>query len=436
MKIAAVFIILLLVLLPVMGLITTGDGTLKGRLQTFISYSMSLTSLLLCMFTIIATTFSLTNDIKQKQIFTVLTKPIRRSQLLIGKLLGVTILSSALLALFSVIIYTIVIYTPKFYNASQDELKQVNNEFFTARASLTPTDIDVTDEVNKLYEKLERNGQIPPNTSPRAVKALLTMQKKLEKRAAEVGGELLWEFNNVKPLDPNQSIFVKFKYDVAVNPPDLQIYGRWVIGDYRQIQSGKIETPIRYFDRKDLIRTVYEVEVPADVIAEDGFLAVGFINTTLNDTVVMFPPKDGLEVLYKADTFTANFIRAALLILLRLVFLACFAILASTFLSFPVAILLCLTIFSTATVSTFIVESFDFMSENVSAAYRYTLKPIIQLLPQFDKISPSKFLIHGQLLSWSMLAKVAGIMICIKAALVLMLALLIFTYREIAKVII
>ena len=47
MKIALVFIILLLVLLPVIGISVTGDETIKGRLQTFISYSLSLTSLLL-----------------------------------------------------------------------------------------------------------------------------------------------------------------------------------------------------------------------------------------------------------------------------------------------------------------------------------------------------------------------------------------------------
>ena len=35
MKIAAVFIVLLIVLLPVMGAAMTGDGTLKGKLQTF-----------------------------------------------------------------------------------------------------------------------------------------------------------------------------------------------------------------------------------------------------------------------------------------------------------------------------------------------------------------------------------------------------------------
>jgi len=52
LKIAAVFIVLLLILLPVMGLKMTGDGTLKGRMQAFISYGLSLTTFLLALLTI------------------------------------------------------------------------------------------------------------------------------------------------------------------------------------------------------------------------------------------------------------------------------------------------------------------------------------------------------------------------------------------------
>ena len=439
MKIAAVFIILLVVLLPVMGASMTGDGTLKGRLQTFVSYGLSLTSLLLCLLTIIVSIYSLTSDIEQRQIYTVLTKPVRRFQLLLGKLLGVILLDVALLVLFSAIIYGIIIYTPKFYNATEAELAQVENEFYTARAALTPPEVDVTREVLDTYGKLEKTGQLEQlfrGLSHKKIIAAITSRKLFEKRTAVVGQQLLWEFDNVKPLDPNQSLFVKFKYDVSVNPPDLQVYGRWVVGDYRQVRYGeKIKTPIYTFDRKDLIRTFYEQEIPADAVAEDGYLAVGFLNVPLNNTPVIFPP-DGLQVLYEAGSFTANFIKAVLLILFRLIFLASLGILASTFLSFPVAILLSLVVFFTATFSGFCLESFDFLSENLSGLYRYTVRPVILLLPQFDKFNPTKFLVPAQLVGWSLLTRVALSLICIKAVLLLLLALLIFSFREIAKVII
>jgi ABC-type transport system involved in multi-copper enzyme maturation permease subunit len=113
MKIAAVFIVLLMLLLPVMGFSMTGDGTLRGRLQTFVSYGLSLMSFLLCLLTIIASIYSVTGDIKHRQIYTVLTKPIRRFELLLGKLAGVTLLTVVLLVLFSAVIYAIAVYMPR-----------------------------------------------------------------------------------------------------------------------------------------------------------------------------------------------------------------------------------------------------------------------------------------------------------------------------------
>ena len=434
MKVAAVFLILLLVLLPVMGFSATGDGTLKGRLQTFVSYGLSLTNILLCLLTIIISIYSVTSDIEQRQIYTVITKPIRRSQFLLGKLLGVVLLDVILLSLFAAIIYTITIYTPQFFNATETERIQANNEFFTARAALAVPALDVSQEVKDRYEQLERSRELPEGISYKEIIAELAMQQQLAKRAADVGQVLVWEFDNVKPLA--QSMFIKFKYDVAVNPPDMQVYGRWFAGDYQYIRYGtESKTPVYDRIHKHSVRNFHEIEVPADVVPEHGHLAVAFQNAPLNNTVIIFPP-DGIEVLYKADTFTGNFVRAVLLILSRLIFLACLGILASTFLSFPVAILLCLFLFSTASVSGFVIESFSYLSENISVIYSYTIKWIIQLLPQFDKFNPTIFLVPARLLSWSLLARCAGVMVCIKAFLLLVIALVIFSYREIAKIIV
>lgn len=436
MKVAAVFLILLLVLLPVMGFSATGDGTLKGRLQTFVSYGLSLTSLLLCLFTIIISIYSVASDIEQRQIYTVITKPIRRFEFLLGKLLGVILLDVVLLSLFAAIIYTITIYTPQFFNATEAERIQADNEFFTARAALTVPVVDVSREVEDTYKKLEISNELPDNISRDEIIAVLTTQQQLAKRAADVGQVLVWEFDNVKPRDPNGSLFIKFKYDVAVNPPDMQVYGRWFAGDYQYIRYGtESKTPIYDRIHKHSVRNFHEIEVPAEVVPEHGHLAVAFLNDPLNNTVIFFPP-DGIEVLYKADTFTGNFVRAVLLILFRLIFLACLGILASTFLSFPVAILLCLVLFSTACISGFVIDSFSFMGENLSVIYSYTIKLAIQLLPKFDKFNPTNFLVPARLLSWSLLAECAAVMVCIKAFLLLVLALVIFSYREIAKIIV
>lgn len=440
MRVAIIFIVLLLVLLPVMGLTATGDGTLKGRLQTFVSYGLSLTSLLLSLLTIIVSIYAVTSDIEQRQIYTVATKPIRRHQLIIGKLLGVILLNFGLLIVFSGLVYGVTKFMPAFFEASDQERRQVENEFYTARASLVPPEIDVTEEVREIYANLVRTDRLddayPGMTDAEIVRAL-TARERLRKQAVAVGEGLLWEFNNVRPLDPDQSLFIRFKFDVSTPPPDGEVYGRWQIGDMRQFRyGGRIETPIWPEDRRDPVRTFREIEVPARVVADDGYLAVGFINVPLNQTVVIFPVEDGMEVLYKAGTFGGNFVRATLLILCRLIFLACLGVLAASFLSFPVAVLFCLVVFSIGTISGFVLESFGMLSPGVGLIYSYTIGLVIRLLPRFDQYNPTTFLVSARLLSWQVLAHVVLVMVCIKALALLVLGLVIFSYRELAKVIV
>jgi hypothetical protein len=431
-KVAVVFTIILVILLPALGVTTTGDETLKGRLQTFVSYSLSLTSFLLCLLTIIISIYSMTSDIEQRQIYTVITKPVRRFQVLTGKLLGIITLDVVLLVLFSAVIYTITIYMPKFTKASQEELVEANNEFFTARKPLTVPEVDVSREVAEKYKELDRKGELPDDMPRDEIIAQLTKQAQLAKRAAAVGQPLLWEFKNVEPL--SDSLFIRFKYDVSVNPPDSQVWGRWFVGDYQFFRYGtESNTPIYDEVHKNSVRDFHEIEIPAEVVPEHGHLAVAFMNDPSNRVAIIFPP-DGLEVLYKADTFTGNFIRAVLLILCRLIFLACLGVLAASFLSFPVAILFCFVIFFTASFSGFVIESFSFLSENISAVYSYSLEWLIKLLPQFDKFNPTKFLIPGRLISWSFLARCALLMVCVKAFLILIFSLIIFRYREIARI--
>ncbi len=440
MKVAIIFIILLLVLLPVMGLTATGDGTLKGRLQTFVSYGLSLTSLLLCLLTIIVSVYTVTSDIEQRQIYTVVTKPIRRHQLILGKLLGVILLDIALLAVFAGIVYGVTRFMPGFFDASDAELRQVENEFYTARASLVPPEIDVTDEVQDQYDRLVKNDQLKnayPNLDHDEIIKALTARKRLEKQAVATGQGLVWEFENVRPLDPDQSLFVRFKYDVSTTPPDGEVYGRWQIGDLRALRLGtEMKTPIWPEDRKDPIRAFREIEVPARVIADDGYLGVSFLNVPLNQTVVIFPVEDGLEVLYKAGTFSSNFVKAALLIFCRLVFLACLGVLAASFLSFPVAILFCLVIFFVGTISGFVLESFDMLSRNTGLVYDYSIGAVIRLLPRFDQYNPTAYLVPARLLSWSLLGRVVLFMVCVKAFLLLILGLVVFSFRELAKIIV
>ncbi len=435
MKIAAAFILLLIILIPVMGLGVTGDGTIKGKLQSFVTYSLALLSLLLSLLTVIAAAYSLADDIKQRRIYMVLTKPIRRSELLAGKLLGVILLDLLLLVPLSAIIYGVINYIPTHNDATAQQMQALENEFFTARANIKPPEPDVKAEVLRLYERLKQERQLPEGSKYREIIKYLTQLVKYQKRAVGAGSEMRWQFDNIRITDPNQSLFIRYKYDVSVNPPDLNINGGWMVGDLRQLPAiPQGRGSIYIFERKDMIRTFHELEVPANAVASDGHLEVAFLNLPMNNTVVIFPPDEGLELLYKAESYTLNFIKAVIMLFLRLVFLACIGIFAASFLSFPVALLLCLAVLSVATVGGFILESFDYLSSEVGTIYTFTVGVVIQMIPRFDRYNPSVYLVPARLISWSMLAKLVAMFVCLQSFVIFLFSFLIFKFKEIARI--
>jgi hypothetical protein len=81
-------------------------------------------------------------------------------------------------------------------------------------------------------------------------------------------------------------------------------------------------------------------------------------------------------------------------------------------------------------------ESFGYMSENVSRIYMLTIHSVIRLLPRFDAYNPTEYLVPARLISWRLVGEVVLIMVCVKAALLLILSLLIFSFRELAKVVV
>jgi len=437
MKVALIVIIMLVILLPLMSVIMVGDGTLQGKLQTFISYGLSLTSLLLCLLTIAVATYTLTGDLKTNQIHLVVTKPIRRFQILCGKLLGVVILDVFLLAAFASVIYVLTLLIPKLAKAGSAELEQVKREFFTARLSLT-AGLD-EEKINTLatqaYEKLERSRQLPETMTKDQILSELRGQERLRARAVEPGARRVWEFENIAPADPNESLFVRYKYEVSVEPPDYRVHGTWLVGDYRQIRygMGDWESPVARIERTELIRQFHEFEVSAGVIAPDGYLAVVFFNNPyLNQTTII--PEE-VQALLKTGSFTANYIRAVLLILVRLIFLAALGISVSTWLSFPVAIFICTMFFFIGTVNGFIVESFSYLGQVIHIIYSLTVRPVLWFLPRFDgEFNPTQFMVSAKLLSWLFLVKVYAVTVFIKSVLLLLFGMWIFNNREIAKI--
>ena len=144
MKMAGLFIVLLLIALATMPFQMKGDGTLAGRIQTFLAYGTGITSVLLSLVTIFASVSTISSDLRGKQIFTVASKPLARWQYIVGRWLGVVLLVAMLLAVSATAIYGFAQYL-----RGRDDLLlnpqdrgAVETEVFAARRRVPPAGIE------------------------------------------------------------------------------------------------------------------------------------------------------------------------------------------------------------------------------------------------------------------------------------------------------
>lgn len=435
MKVAIIFIVLLAILLPLMGIVMGGDGTLKGKLQTFTSYGLSLTNFLLCILAIVTSAYTLSSDLKRYLLFTVITKPIRRYELLIGKLVGLVILHAGLLAVFGGLIYGLAVYIPRMSDANSGEMQTLRNEFFTARAGIEPEQPDIDKLTAMAFEQLKKENRVPKDIPVPQFLAELRNQMQNQSRAVPAGAARRWRFDNVKPENRDGSIFVRFKYEVSSSPPDGMVMSRWEVGDLRQRELGLPRTTPIYEipPRKDKTQTFHEIEIPAQAVALDGHIDIVFENAYLNQTVVIF--LEGTpEILYKADSFAGNFFRAGLMIMARLIFFLVLGLSASAWLSFPIVVLVSLVVFFTGSVSGFVLDSFDYVAQSLSGFFRI-ISYVVYLFPRLDGVySPTTYIVSSKMIEWGFVGQIFLLLVIVKAGLLIGLGIWVFHNREIAKI--
>lgn len=437
MKIAVVIVILLLILLPLMSVVMSGDGTLLGKLQSFTSYGLSLVSVLLCLFTIIIACFTLSNDIRRRHLDMVITKPIRRYQVVLGKFVGVVLLDAFLLAVFAAIIYGLTLLMPKLQEADARQMATAKAEFFTARQVVQPAQSEAAlrAAAEERFRELKAQDRIPADMEENEVLNELLHQERTANKSVEMTAVKEWEFTGLQvPTDPNAIIFIQYKFNASPEPSDSQVFGQWRVGDLGQFQLGAqaAQSPIYGVERTESVRDQHEFAVFADCISEDGSLTVAFFNNpNMNNCTVIF---EELSLLYRVGSFENNFFRAVLLIAMRLVSLAALGVSLSTWLSFPVAVLASQAYYLIGLVYGFLVQAISGFDSIFGALYTL-IRMLLYLLPRFDgPFNPTDYIVSGHMIGWAFIGKAFLFAIVIQTVLLILTGIWIFHRREIAKV--
>ncbi len=204
-------------------------------------------------------------------------------------------------------------------------------------------------------------------------------------------------------------------------------------------------------DRADVVDQFHVIPIRTESVAPDGTLKVTFWNVNPEvpertfPTTVSFEGEDGLQVLYRVGTFGGNLTRTLAILYCRLAFLAALGLLASSFLSFPVACLVCLLVYFSAMGAGFFAEAIGYATATpvegdplgaVGVALRPLAQAFLWLIPDFGQFNPAPQLVDGRnvTLMWVLMA--IGKLVLVKTVIVGLIACVIFHYRELARVVV
>lgn len=112
---------ILILVIPLLPFYLRSDGSLKNHIRIVMNYSLTLMSVFIYISTLFLGIYSLTNEIKQKQIYIIDSKPVSRWQFLLGKFLGIAFVNFIVLLSFSGVILGTLFYM---YNSSKNDTEK------------------------------------------------------------------------------------------------------------------------------------------------------------------------------------------------------------------------------------------------------------------------------------------------------------------------
>jgi len=478
-RVAFVIMVVYLILVPSLPFLVEGDGTPRGLLHVVLTYSLIAAGALLGALTVAVATTTLWTEVRDKQIFLLEARPIRRYQVLLGKLLGILLINAALLAFMGVVTWASARYllaraeravrqipdtqqTEK--RRAQRRLRDAREQVLTARRALRPDppprkDIEefIKANLDQRVQQLSRSDRMPDfirrEPDPEARKALIRRQ---------ATRQLVEEFHNlvnaVPPLYARRWTFsritarrshdlnltIRFKYFSSDRKSEDPDHVRWIIGAPRRDIPPEQRHQVYSIYDTYMPDEVHEIQVPTDAIDRNGRLVVQFFNLEPRRPTLIFSEADSIQVLVPVGGFTGNLARGLLVILVEVMFIAVLGLFCSTFLGFPVSpivalSLLLLTFLSSSLKTEFETGGFTFDQNKESAvlqvaekATRLLVTVLNAVLPPLDAYSPSSLVSAGEEVSVGMLLEATWTIALLYGGVLMLLGALLFERKEMA----
>ena len=437
-------VIAALLLVSVVGLplVVKDDGTARGFTQILLTYTLSAITSLLGLSTLWLACGTLARDIEECQMQVIATKPIARWQIWLGKWLGIMALNAALLALSGACVYGLLYWRAA--RLPPAEQKILREQVLVARGSAKPRfpDAEIDAETRSiLQERLKSNPDLANSAD------LPKVMNQIRKQAKSVYFELVppgywreWQINLgfARNFLHDRPLQLRVKFNAAQSSASGTFLGLWQAGTPNVTRLWRTEAPMSLAPD-----TFHEFEIPPNLFDNQGVLTVTFFNP--NDTSLVFPIADGMEVLYPEGGFALNFARGLGIIFCWMAFLAALGLATASFLSFPVAAFLSVAVLmvglssgtlaqavEAGTVTSGNGETGEMGQSIVDLALIPVFKGILVVINLIRNFSPIDALSSGRSITWTELGAAFGQIVLLMGGILGAIGIGLFHRRELA----
>jgi ABC-type transport system involved in multi-copper enzyme maturation permease subunit len=387
----AVFVVLMLFA----GLFLDVDNS--NRARTYISVVLTTTNYLVMLMALFLSAFSIPNDIKNKTIYTVVTKPIRASEIVLGRVVGFTAVGTVMLAMMGLISYVFVVRGLAHTHELPADSFATQQDSPGRREGLTSHDahhrhrVIMDDQGNVVETELEyghfhrietqgegasRTYKVGPARGDLIARAPVFGKLRLLDPAGNpseginVGNEwtyrgyieggnnraaAIWTFANISedrypdglPLEMNLAVFRTYKGDI-----EKGVLGEITLRNPNPEAKIKSSPPLP-FESREFVSHRFDIQRQLEVgkNADGSPMYVDIFQDLVHDGKIEVSIRcvEGSQYFGVAQPdvylrprdsyFFANFAKGYLSIWLQMVLVTCFGVMFSTFLSGPVAMM-------------------------------------------------------------------------------------------------
>ncbi len=460
MRVSAIFVVLLIFAMASLPGLLDDTQPLRYRVQSFLQYATGgifwLIALLIILFSVATVTF----DQRDRTIWQTMTKPVSPFSYVLGKWLGLAVLSAVLLSVCGAGVFLFTGYLRSqpalgersaFVSRGEEAISEdrfiLETQVLTARRTVEARGAPILEEAfeknvrEKVAAEMARLGDLSNDPAERRFRE----QFLDEKIRSDLRKNVEASYRYIPPAQAQVYVFeglqdarasgrplvFRFRVDSGVNAPDAV---RVVSFAFRGGEVVVRKLPPGQFSTFPILASAIDANGTVEVQIFNGDV----LQDMINPEGISFP-KDGLQISFAVGSYRVNFLRVMAVLWVKLAFLAMVGVALGTFLSFPVATLVALTIFFAAEGAGFLTAALEnFWTEDAqgktmyfNTAVAFVAEWIAWAFRTYSDLRPTERLVEGKLLAWSEVAY--GTMVLgIWTVILYVAGVLVFARRELA----